>query len=135
MGLCKVRFCLTESTQAFEAHFLSSAALSSLHGCSCGCLADMEELSAAAATLAVSMDVADIDDLGVEDTNTTAGAAKVLSAIDANQGVLSWLDALSSFPSKPWGASSSDIFPSHLALFRAGRSRRQRAGGGPGRDS
>ena len=80
MGLCKVRFCLTESTQAFEAHFLSSAALSSLHGCSCGCLADMEELSAAAATLAVSMDVADIDDLGVEDTNITAGAAKVLSA-------------------------------------------------------
>ena len=55
MGLCKVRFCLTESTQAFEAHFLSSAALSSLHGCSCGCLADMEELSAAAATLAVNI--------------------------------------------------------------------------------
>ena len=45
--------------------------------------------------MAVSMDVADIDDLGVEDTNITAGAAKVLSAIDANQGVLSWLDALS----------------------------------------
>ena len=125
MGLCKVRFCLTESTQAFEAHFLSSAALSSLHGCSCGCLVDMEELSAAAATLAVSMDVADIDDLVFEASISTTVAADVLSTIDANQGVLSSLDALSSLPSKPWGASSSDIFPLHPTLFCAGRDRRQ----------
>ena len=80
----------------------------------------MDELSAAAATLAVAMDVDDIDDAGVEATISITSAAEVLSMIDANRGVLSSLDAHSSFPAKPWGVSSFSAFPSHLILFRSG---------------
>ena len=102
-----------------------------LHGGPCRCLADMDELSMAAATLAVSMDIDEIDDVGVEPASSTSVTTDVLSAIDANQGVPIRLDAHSHLPSKPRGASSSHMIPSLLALFCPGPRRRQRAGGQP----
>ena len=91
----------------------------------------MDELSAAAATLVVSMDIEDEEERGVEATCDTSAAAKVLTSMGANQGVLGSLDPRSCFPSSSRGLSSSNIIPLIFALFCPGPDRRKRAGAGP----
>ena len=127
MVLCGDVFSMPRLHRLHRSLFLSHTAHCRLHGHCCRCLAHMDELAMAAATLAVSMDVDDDEEIGVEATSGTSAATEVLSAIDANRGVLGSLDALSNFPSKARGASSSYINSLFLALFGPGPDRRQQA--------
>ena len=93
----------------------------------------MDELCAAAATVAVVMDREDSGDLAVESMPSSSAAVDVLSSIDANRGGWCKPDPRSYFPSKSRGASRAHTVPSTLAIFGPGRDDRKRAGGGPRR--
>ena len=102
-------------------------------GRSCECVALMDGICAAAATVAVSMDREDSSDLAVETTPGSVAAVDVLLSIDANRGVWCMPDPRSHFPLKSRGASCSHTAPSTLAIFGPGRDDRKRAGRGPRR--
>ena len=81
----------------------------------------MDELCAAAATVAVVMDREDSGDLAVESMPSSSAAVDVLSSIDANRGGWCKPDPRSHFPSKSRGASRAHTVPSTLAIFGPGR--------------
>ena len=88
----------------------------------------MNELVAAAAVAAMSMDDEDKDDMQLEQTVGAVPAAEVLRPIDANEGGPLSPDPPSRFPSTARGAASSHNLAQYLTTFGSGRDRRGRAG-------
>ena len=83
-------------------HNFVHAAAGLSRGRSCECVALMDGICAAAATVAVSMDREDSSDLAVETTPGSVAAVDVLLSIDANRGVWCMPDPRSHFPLKSY---------------------------------